>query len=199
MTIRRLKKRERGAGLFVVILIVAGLAALGTALWMLTSMGPKMSGGMRSQSEAFNAAEAGFGAAQKAIKGAFGAGTWTDFGGHYLTSPSNIDLPSVSGVVNASYFRRVTDQDLILSLDPGKDGTPDFSPLLFFRQTFAKTETGATDSRLVYTAFLINDEAGGGTVDNLDALLVVIGEVLSGTKVIATTRLEILLEYESAG
>lgn len=193
------KKRERGAGLFIVILIVAGLAALGTALWTLTSMGPKMSGGLRSQNEAFNAAESGFGAAQKVIKGAFGAGTWTDFNGHYLTSPSNIDLPSVSGAANPSYFRRMTDQDLILALDPGKDGAADFSPLLYFRQTFAKTETGATDTRLVYTAFIINDEAGGGTADNLDALLVVIGEVLSGTRVIATTRLEILLRYESMG
>jgi hypothetical protein len=199
MSIRKRKNRERGAGLFIVILIVAGLAALGTALWTLTSMGPKMSGGLRSQSEAFNAAEAGFGAAQKVIKGYFGAGSWTDFNGHYLTSPSNIDLPSVSGTVNGSYFRRMTDQDLILALDPGKDGAPDFSPLLFFRQKFATTETGAADNRLVYTAFLINDEAAGGTADHLDALLVVIGEVLAGTRVLATTRLEILLEYESAG
>nr|HPH44477.1 hypothetical protein [Candidatus Aminicenantes bacterium] len=54
----RHRNRERGAGLFIVILIVAGLAALGMTLLTLTSMGPKMSGGLRSQEEAFNAAEA---------------------------------------------------------------------------------------------------------------------------------------------
>jgi len=194
-----LRKRERGAGLFIVILIVAGLAALGVTLLTLTSMGPKMSGGLRTYEQAFNAAEAGFGATQSLIKGDFGAGTWTDFSGHYLSSPNNIALPLVSGSVNSYYFRRMTDEDLLLALDPGKDGTADYSPILFFRQTFATTESGATDTSLVYTAFLIDDEAGGGTADPLDALLVVIGEVRAGTRILATSRLEIVLKYENNG
>jgi len=193
------RKRERGAGLFIVILIVAGLAALGITLLTLTSMGPKMSGGLRLQEEAFNAAEAGFGAAQALIKGAFGSGAWTDFNGHCLSSPNNIALPVVSGATNTYYFRRMTDEDILLALDPGKDGTADYTPLLFFRQTFATTETGVTDNTLAYTVFLIDDEAAGGVTDYQDALLVVIGEVRVGTRLLSTTRLEIVLEYENNG
>ena len=193
------RKRERGAGLFIIILLVAGLAALGVSLLTLTSMGPKMSGGLRSQEEAFNAAEAGFNAAQSLIKGYFSGGTWTSFEGHYLTQPSNIALPFVSSAINNYYFRRVTDEDLLLALDPGKDGTADYAPILFFNQTFATNESGATDTRLAYTAFLINDEAAGGAPDPGDVLLVVIGVVKSGTRILASTRLEIVLQYVAGG
>ena len=199
MNARTARNRERGSGLFIVILIVAGLAALGVSLLTLTSMGPKMSGGLRSQEEAFNAAEAGFNAAQSVIKGHFGDGSWLNFEGHTLTQPSNIDLPFISSAVNSNYFRRVPDEDLLLALDPGKDGTADYAPLLFFNQTFATNESGATDTRLSYTAFLINDEAAGGAVDPNDVLMVVIGAVRAGTRILATTRLEIVLQYVAGG
>jgi hypothetical protein len=199
MRIVHAHRRERGAGLFIVILIVAGLAALGMTLLTLTSMGPKMSGGLRSQEEAFNAAEAGFEAACALIKGYFGSGAWLNFAGHYLTQPSSIDLAFISAVVNPNYFRRVPDEELLASLDPGKDGVPDYGPLLFFNQTFATTESGSTDTRLTYTAFLINDEAIGGAADPNDAVMVVIGVVRSvtatETRILATTRLEIVLQY----
>ncbi len=91
------------------------------------------------------------------------------------------------------------DEELLLALDPGKDGTPDYGPLLFFNQTFATTESGSTDIRLSYTAFLINDEAIGGAADPNDVLMVVIGVVRSGTgttaRILATSRLEIVLQY----
>ena len=67
MRTKSLRNSERGSGLIIVIILVAGLAALGMTLLTLTSMGPKMSGGLRSQEEAFNAAEAGFNAAQAVI------------------------------------------------------------------------------------------------------------------------------------
>jgi len=189
------RDRQRGSGLFIVILIVAGLAALGMTLLTLTSMGPKMSGGLRTQEMAFNAAEAGFNTIYAAIKGYYGSGAWMGFTGHYLTQPSNIDLPWVTGSVNPNYFRRVPDEDILASLDPDKDGTANFAPLLAFNQTFATTESGATDTSLSYTAFLINDEAIGGAPDPYDAILVVIGVVKSGTRVLATARLEIVLQY----
>ena len=44
-------------------------------------------------------------------------------------------------------------------------------------------------------AFLINDEAAGGAADPNDVLLVVIGVVRSGSRILATTRLEIVLAY----
>ena len=192
MNARTARKRERGSGLFIVILIVAGLAALGVSLLTLTSMGPKMSGGLRSQEEAFNAAQA-------VIKGHFGDGSWLNFEGHTLTQPSNIDQAFIAAAVNPSYFRRVPDEDLLLSLDPGKDGAADYAPLLFFNQTFATNVSGATDTRLSYTAFMINDEAAGGAVDSNDVLLVIIGAVRSGTRILATTRLEIVLAYIAGG
>jgi len=199
----RTQNRERGSGLIIVIVIVAGLAAIGMALLTLTSMGPKMSGGLRSHEEAFNAAEAGFNAAGAVIKGYFGSGAWLNFAGHYLTQPSNIDLAFIGTNVNPNYFRRVPDEELLLALYTAKDGTPDFGPLLFFNQTFATTESGSTDVRLSYTAFLINDEAIGGAADPNDALMVVIGVVRSGTgtsaRIVATSRLEIVLQYTPGG
>ena len=190
------RRRERGAGLFIVILIAAGLAAIGLTLLTLTSMGPKISGGMRTQEEAFNAAEAGFNAARVAIGDNFAVGGWTSFVGHYLTQPSFLDRPFVSSTVNADYFRRKTDEELLLAFDPEKDGTPNYSPFIYFQQTFTLDESGGTDLRLAYTAFLIDDEAGGGTPDPQDALLVVIGVVRAGTRILATTRLEIVLAFE---
>ncbi len=195
MNIRARRNREKGSGLFIVILVVAGLAALGMTLLTLTSMGPKMSGGLRTQEEAFNAAEAGFNTVYALIKNYFGSGTWMSFAGHYLTQPSSLDLAFISQAINPNYFRRVPDEELLSALDPGKDGTPDFGPLIFFNQTFAVNESGATDTRLSYTAFLINDEAVGGAADPYDALLVVIGVVRTGTRILATSRLEIVLQY----
>jgi len=189
------RRRERGEGLFIIILISAGLAALGMTLLTLTSMGPRISGGLRTQEEAFNAAEAGFNAARVAIADYFAVGGWSSFAGHYLTQPSSLDIPFISNAINPNYFRRKTNEELLLAFDPEKDGTANYSPFIFFQQTFALDEDGATDLRLAYTAFLLDDEAGGGTADASDALLVVIGVVKAGTRILATTRLEIVLGF----
>jgi hypothetical protein len=193
------RKHEQGSGLFIVILIAACLAAMGLSILTLTAMGPKMAGGLRAQEEAFNAAEAGFDAARAAIEDHFAVGDWTDFTGRTLTVPTGIDIAFNSGVVNAAYFRRKTDDELMRLFDAAGDGTPDVAPLVAFRQTFALDGAGAVDTRLVYTAFLINEEAGGGTPDPSDALLVVIGEVRQGTRTLASTRLEIGLSYQAQG
>jgi hypothetical protein len=193
------RKHEHGAGLFIVIIIAAGLAAIGITLVSLTSMGPKIAGGMRSQEEAFNAAEAGFEAARSAIENSLSLGTWPNFAGRYLVQPTGIDLPFISGAANAAYFRRQTDAELLASFDTNGDGTPDVANLLFFNQTFALDETGQTDARLTATAFLINKQAGGGGNDANTALLVVIGAVRAGTRILATTRLEIELSCQGQG
>jgi hypothetical protein len=193
------RKHERGAGLFIVIIISAGLAAIGITLIALTSMGPKLSGGLRSQEEAFNAAEAGFEAARSAIENNLSVGAWPNFAGRYLVQPTGIDLPFISAVANPAYFRRQTDAELLASFDTNGDGTPDVANLLFFNQTFALNELGQTDTRLVATAFLINKQAGGGGNDANTALLVVIGAVRAGTRILATARLEIELSCQSQG
>jgi hypothetical protein len=64
-------------------------------------------------------------------------------------------------------------------------------------QAFATDELGQTDVRLSATAFLINKQAGGGAPDPNTALLVVIGVVRSGTRILASTRLEIELSCQS--
>ena len=193
------RKHERGVGLFIVIIIAAGLAAIGITLVSLTSMGPKIAGGMRSQEEAFNAAEAGFEAARAAIENNLSLGTWPNFVGRYLVQPTGIDVPLISGAANAAYFRRQTDQELLASFDTNGDGTPEVANLLFFNQTFALNELGQTDTRLTATAFLINKQAGGGGNDPNTALLVVIGAVRAGTRILATARLEIELSCQSQG
>lgn len=193
------RKRERGAGLFIVILIAAGLAAIGITLVSLTAMGPRLSGGLRSQEEAFNAAEAGFEAARSAIENNLSLGSWPNFSGRYLVQPTGIDQPFISGVVNPAYFRRQTDQELLALFDANGDGTPDVANLLFLNQTFALNEQGQTDTRLSATAFLINKQAGGGSNDSNTALLVVIGAVRAGNRILATARLEIELSCQSQG
>lgn len=193
------RKRESGSGLFIVILISAGLAAIGITLVSLTGMGPKLSGGLRNQEQAFNAAEAGFEAARAAIENNLSLGAWPNFSGRYLVQPTGIDLPLVSGAANAAYFRRKTDQELLGLFDTNGDGTPDVANLLFFNQTFALNELGQTDTTLCATAFLINEKAGAGTVDASSALLVVIGVVRSGTSILATSRLEIEISCQSQG
>ncbi len=193
------RKHERGAGLFIVILVAAAMAALGLSLLTLTSTGSKMAGGLRTQEEAFNAAEAGFEATRAVLENSFTAGGWTDFSWHTLKLPLGIDMPTILGLTSPAYFRRLTDEELLGLLDAAGDGTPDVAPVLAFRQTFALDGAGATDARLVYTAFLIDDEAGGGIADPSDALLVVIGEVRQGSRTLASTRLEIGLAFQGGG
>jgi hypothetical protein len=189
---RPAKRREAGAGLIVVILIIAFLVAIGIPLLTLTSAGPKVSGSFRLHDQAFNAAEAGFDAAWKWIDGQFAAGQWTNFTGHYLTQPTGIDLPfDAGGNPNAAYFRRKTDQDLLSSFDTNGDGTAEVANLLYFQQTFALDGQGNTDTRYAYTVFLINDEAGAGQAGPTDALLVAIGVVRAGTRILDSVRLEV--------
>ncbi len=193
------RKRERGAGLFIVILISAGLAAIGVTLVSLTAMGPKLSGSLRNQDAAFNAAEAGFESARTMIENSLSLGAWPTFAGRYLVQPTGIDQPLISGAPNPAYFRRYTDQELLALFDTNGDGTPDVANLLFFNQTFALNELGQTDTTLCATAFLINELAGAGSTDPTKALLVVIGVVRSGTSILATSRLEIELSCQSQG
>jgi len=193
---RQAKRREAGAGLIVVILIIAFLVAIGIPLLTLTGAGPKISGSFRLHDEAFNAAEAGFDAAWKLIEDNITSGQWTNFTGHYLIQPTGIDIPlDGSGQPNAAYFRRKTDQQLLSSFDTNGDGTADVANLIYFQQTFALDGQGNTDTRWTYTIFLINDEAGAGTADPADALLVAIGVVRSGTRILDSVRLEVHIGF----
>ncbi|MCX6563642.1 MAG: PilX N-terminal domain-containing pilus assembly protein [Candidatus Aminicenantes bacterium] len=190
------RRHEQGSGLIVVIMVVALLMGIGIPLLTLTSMSPKVAGTMRYHEEAFNAAEAGFDAARLLIEENMTNGSWSGFAGHYLTLPLGIDIPMILGVPNPSYFRRLTDQEILQALDLNGDGTADVPNLLYFQQTFAVNGQGQTDLRYTYTVFLINNEAGGGLANNTDALLVSIGTVRAGTRVLDSVRLEVLVTFE---
>ena len=191
-----MKRAERGSGLIVIIVVIAFLLAVGIMVVTVTSTGPKVSGNVRNQEEAFNAAEAGFDASRKQMENLFSNGTWFSFEGHYLIQPAGIDMPTLGGAFNPLYFRSLSDEELLGLIDPNGDGLPDLPNTIFFQQPFTKTSAGADDLRYTYTSFLINDEAGAGSLDSSDVLLVCIGVVRAGTRILATSRLEIVLAVE---
>jgi len=185
-------KREKGMALVIVVIVLAFLQVIGLVLLQVTGTGPKVAGNIRTQQQAYNAAEAGFDVAWSTIEEYFGILEWAHFDGHYVIEPSGIDDPQ-----SDNYFRRLSDIELLNLIDPDWDGTADLQNVVFCRQTYVQTESGP-DNRYRYTAFLIDDEAGGGIPDSADAILVCIGSVEIGNT-ITTTRLEIELVLERAG
>jgi hypothetical protein len=185
-------KHEKGMALIIVVIVLAFLQVIGLVLLQVTGTGPKVAGNIRTQQQAYNAAEAGFDVAWVNIEEYFGLGEWAHFDGHYVVEPSGIDDPQ-----SDNYFRRLSDIELLNLIDSDWDGTADVENVIFCRQPYVQTE-GSPDNRYRYTAFLIDDEAGGGVADPSDAILVCIGSVELGNT-ITTTRLEIELVLERPG
>jgi hypothetical protein len=179
---------ERGSSLIVVILVMALMLAVGVAILTITGVAPKVSGSVRDQEEAFNTAEAGFDAARLAIERALLDGTWANLQDNCLRTPTGIDLP-----LDAAYFRRQSDVALTQALSEGTTG------VLYKDAPFLKTASGQNDLTRTYTVFLIDDEAGGGVADPTDVLLVCIGVIRAGSRVLSTSRLEVLLGLEATG
>lgn len=192
-TLRFLKKQknpgqEKGSGLIVVILVMAFLVTVGIAVITVTGIGSRVAGNIRSQHNAFNAAEAGVDATWIAIEDSFIDESWANFEGHYLVDPAGIDIPQ-----DVNYFRKLSDQELLNLLDSNDDGTPDYGNIIFFKQEFILAQGGGTDPHYTYTAFLMDDERGGVASDPLDALLVCIGTAGIGSSM-TTSRIEVLLQ-----
>jgi hypothetical protein len=164
------------------------MLAVGVAILSITGMAPKVSGNVRNQEEAFNSAEAGFEQARLFIERALLDGTWGNLQDHCLRLPTGIDLP-----LDAAYFRRQSDQTLVETLSVSTNG------VLYKDQPFLKTSGGHDDLTRTFTVFIIDDEAGSGVPDATDVLLVCIGVVRSNNRVLATSRLEILLGLENTG
>ncbi|MGA2532290.1 MAG: pilus assembly PilX N-terminal domain-containing protein [Candidatus Aminicenantales bacterium] len=181
---------ERGSTLIVVILVIAFMLAVGVAILTVSGTAPKVSGSVRDQEEAFNTAEAGFEAARFLIEGNFFDGLWTNLPDNCFRTPAGIDLPH-----DANYFQKKTDSD-ILALVPIPTAN---NGVLFKDQPFTKTRTGTDDLSRTYTVFLIDDEAGSPMADPSDALLVCIGVIRSGNRILSTSRLEILIGIQTGG
>ncbi|MGB4704771.1 MAG: pilus assembly PilX N-terminal domain-containing protein [Candidatus Saccharicenans sp.] len=196
------EKQPAGSGLIAVILVLAFMLTVGVAVLTVTASGPKVSSAMRYQQEAFNAAEAGFEAARTAIEDNLARGLWGNIVDHYLTDPPGIDIPFRNMNLqdpNPNYFRRLTDEQILRLIDQDADGLPDRpDQVVFFEQPFVYDSKGRLDERYRYTVFLIDDEAGIGTSDSSDFLMVCIGVVRSGPRltssILATCRLEIEIE-----
>lgn len=188
-------EHQKGVGLIVIFLVLAFLQIIGFALLMVTGTGTKVAGNMRTQQQAYNAAEAGFNMAWVEIEDAFAEGEWIAFDGHYLTST---EIEGIDDPQSDNYFRKLTDLEILEKIDSNGDGTPDVDNVVYYRQPFIQTGGGSYNMLHTYTAFLINDEAGGGTTDPSDALLVCIGCVGSGNN-LTTTRLEVELVIRSQG
>ncbi|MEN6310289.1 MAG: PilX N-terminal domain-containing pilus assembly protein [Acidobacteriota bacterium] len=182
------RRPERGSSLIVVIIIMAFMLAVGVAVLTITGVAPKLSGSVRDQEEAFNTAEAGFEAARIAIEQGLLNGTITSLQDNCLKTPTGIDLP-----LDAAYYRRQSDIALVETLSEGTTG------VLFKDHPFLKTTSGSDDLTRTYTVFLIDDEAGGATSDATDVLLISIGVIRSGNRILSTSRLEVLLGLESGG
>ena len=186
---RRKTGKEKGATLIVLIIVIAFLLAVGILVLYITGTGPEVAGNIRLQEQAFNAAEAGFDNSWIQIEGAFIAAGWTNFEGQYITTPPGISDPSLA---NPDYFRKLTDEEILAAVNPTDPN------MIFFKEPYVTTQSGTTDMRYTYTAFLIDDEAGGGDPDPFDALLVCIGTVQTGN-VMTTARLEIELAVQLPG
>lgn len=188
-----IKLDHRGVALLIIIMVLAFMLTIGLAVVTVTSTGPKVAANIRLQEQAFNAAEAGFDASWVAIEDLFANETWVSFEDSYIREPAGIDIP-----LDPNYFRRKTDIEILAMLDPDGDGTPDVENVLFFKQPYFRNPGGDLYPDFTYTAFLIDDEAGGGLADPQDALLVCIGTAGQGTNM-TTARIEVELAVEIQG
>lgn len=186
-------RHERGVGLIVLIMVLAFLLTVGIALITTTSTGPQVAGNIRTQEQAFNAAEAGFDAAWIDVGKYFVEQAWTSFDTHYLKEPYGIDLP-----LDDNYFRKLTNEELLELIGDYDAGTSAYANILFYKQGYIPLSSGDFDPRFNYTAFLIDDEAAAGIPNAGDAIMVCIGVMEAGGRLI-TSRLEIELAVELPG
>ena len=184
---------EKGMGLVIVILVLAFLQVIGIVLLTVTGTGPRVAGNIRTQQQAYNGADAAFDTTWTTIEENFANGNWVRFDGHYLTEPAGIDIPISDG-----YFRKLTDAEILNLIDPDEDGVPNINSVLYCRQLYVQNPDGSYDPRFTFTAFIIDDEAGGGTADPADCLLVCIGAVGIGPTM-TTSRIEIELAIQLPG
>ena len=183
---------QRGVTLIIVILVLAFLLTMGIATITMTRTGPAVATNIRHYQEAFNAAEAGFDATWLDLEGS----GISSFDGLYLTQPIGIDNPDPD--LSEFYFRHLPDEELLDVFDA--TGVDENTPgMVFYKQPFRQTLEGSPDMTLTYTVFLIDDEAGEGMApDPNDAILVCIGVLDKGGR-LTTSRLEIVLAFQTEG
>jgi hypothetical protein len=183
-------KKNSGVSLIIVILVMAFMLTIGLFLMTITSTGPGVAGNMRLQEQAFNAAEAGFDAAWRYLNSSIGAGGITDFSPLYRTTYNGSPGLDNPDPLNPYYFRKLTDQQLWNDVVAHPDNSNPSISAFYLNFT---AQPMPDDSRYSYTCFLINDEAGGMTLDNADSILVCIGRGPRNTY----SRLEVVIQIQS--
>src|SRR5512139_4115424 len=113
-------RKDRGVGLLVLIIVIAFLLSVGLLLLFVTGTGPEVASNDRLQERAFDAAEAGFDEAWRAINDLIISGTWADFADHYRKKYSSygdiLDYPGTDATPNPYFFRSVTDAELVADM-----------------------------------------------------------------------------------
>lgn len=153
----QISPRERGAGLIVMIIVIAFLMSVGVLLLFVTGTGSAAAGNVRQQERALNAAEAGFDAAFEQLnQNIILNQTISDFALLYRTTyqgqPGLDD--SSPNPANPNYYMRHTDEEL------WSDIVSDPTNAIFVNQPLT------TDASLAYTVFVINDEGAPGVIPN---------------------------------
>jgi hypothetical protein len=174
-------------------MVTAFMLAVGLMLVTVTGTGPQVASNVYLQDQAFNAAEAGFDRTWYQLEANYIASGWVSFDGHYVTTPAGIDL-----ALDPNFYQTLTDAQLLALLDQNNDGMPDDPNVIYFKQPYVIGPSGSIDNKYTFTAFLIDDEAGGGQPNPLDTLLICIGTVQHGDTV-TTARLMIELAVEGSG
>ncbi len=173
-----LRESERGVALIVIILVLTFLLTIGIVLLTVTQTGPQVAANIRSQSQAFNAAEAGFNQAWKQLNESIINGAMKDFSSSYRTKFSH--QPGLDDPQSKNYFRKLSNQQLVEDVLDNPDNY------------IYASEPLPGDNRFTFTVFLINDEGGGGIRDDMDCILVCIGRGPMDTY----SRLEIKIEIQ---
>ncbi len=181
--------RDKGAGLIVMILVVAFLLSVGILLLFVTGTSSAVAGNVRQQERAFDAAEAGFDAAFEQLNsniilnqtmGDFSLLYRTTFNGQPGLDDSTPGAAGSQSCGNPNYYKCRTDEEL------WADVVKDPTHALFVNQPLA------TDGTMAYTVFLINDEgAPGVTLNDKDCDVVCIGRAGRSTYARIVVSIEI--------
>ena len=179
-------RKDRGVTLLILIIVIAFLLSVGLLLLFVTGTGPEVASNVRLQERAFNAAEAGFDEAWRAINDLIISATWADFAGQYRKKYSTygdvLDFPGTDAVSNPYFFRSVTDAELVA--DMISDPT---NVLIPYTQL-------PNDSSLGFVVFLIDDEnLTGATPNDRDCIVVCIGRAGQNTY----ARIEVVIEIQT--
>lgn len=176
-------RKERGAGLIILVMVTAFLLAVGLLLVFITGTGPEVAANIRMQERAFNAAEAGFDEAWRFLSDNILGGSVGDFSTLYRTTfdgQPGLDLPD-----SEYYFRKRTDEELVADVVKNHAIPTD---ALFVEQAMLN------DPSLAFTVFIINDEAMFGVTPNdRDCILVCIGRAGRDT----FARIEVEIEIQN--